>query len=166
MNSLNEKGCRYKELNVLTIKWIDEQLSPLPVFVYWLVTSSAQMFKLKVKYQTHWSSYQISLTEPRLDLSIHICLVSPQFIIHILLKYYWNITEILLKFSSSPIRYKSEQAWPLMMDEEKEEVWLDSPSSGKQKLLPVWENLAHSMGRLKYVFLSLLSKLHQQCQSQ
>ena len=30
LNSLNKKGCRYKELNVLTIKRIDEQLSRLP----------------------------------------------------------------------------------------------------------------------------------------
>ena len=34
VNRLDSKGCGYKELNVLTIKRIDEQLSPLPVFVY------------------------------------------------------------------------------------------------------------------------------------
>lgn len=102
-------------------------------------------------------------------VSINICLVSPQFLCNILLKHYGNIIETLRKyyrnipevlqkyywisplFSSSPIRYKSDhrsdQAWPLMMDEEKEEVWLDSPQFWKAKAVTCLGKLASVHGK-------------------
>ena len=81
-----------------------------------VVTSKAQMFKFKLKCQTHWTSDQIS----------HACICIYQYLScqKLKLKFSGNFSPHNHSHQSDINQSKSDQARPLMMDEEKEEVRL------------------------------------------